>query len=464
MPKIMLVEDDNNLREIYGERLMAEGYEIIAANDGEEALALAVKEKPDLIISDVMMPKISGFDMLDILRQTPETKNTKVIMMTALSQTEDKDRADRLGADKYLVKSQVTLEDVARVVHDMLYGENQDSSNQDNPTISEPTEISAEPPATNNNTETIEVPKPNSDINATLPATPIEDSTMPLTPVEDKSAADEATAAEEKIQTNSSEGSETVVTDTKTTKSPEVGNSVFEENTVNPITGETALPDLTNTNATGSANANSNADEINAVNQTIENFVATQQENEVVQQAPLLEPTEQEMIHAQNVAEEPKVEQPAIKDGVVDSASNSVPPIIETSQHDIIEPASSRKKVIMPPPPDPNAQQHDINSLYEKEIADKDGSTTKTQDSKVTVNAEFNPIVQPIITSSDKPLETVDTTQINGIYNSDDEEDQTAGSAPVSGSVTVVSDQPVQEPPTEEPTTQDPNHPDQIAL
>ena len=122
MPKIMLVEDDNNLREIYGERLLAEGYEIVSASDGEEALALAVKEKPDLIISDVMMPKISGFDMLDILRQTPETKNTQVIMMTALSQAEDKERADKLGADKYLVKSQVTLEDVARVVHDMLYG------------------------------------------------------------------------------------------------------------------------------------------------------------------------------------------------------------------------------------------------------------------------------------------------------------------------------------------------------
>ena len=87
MPKIMLVEDDNNLREIYGERLMAEGYDIVSANDGEEALALAVKEKPDLILSDVMMPKISGFDMLDILRQTPETKNTKVVMMTALSQS-----------------------------------------------------------------------------------------------------------------------------------------------------------------------------------------------------------------------------------------------------------------------------------------------------------------------------------------------------------------------------------------
>lgn len=123
MAKIMLVEDDNNLREIYEARLLAEGYEIVAAKDGEEALALAVKEKPDLIISDVMMPKISGFDMLDILRSTPETRNTKVIMMTALSQAEDKARADKLGADRYLVKSQVTLEDVAKVAHEVLSGE-----------------------------------------------------------------------------------------------------------------------------------------------------------------------------------------------------------------------------------------------------------------------------------------------------------------------------------------------------
>lgn len=119
----MLVEDDNNLREIYEARLLAEGYEIVSAKDGEEALAMAVKEKPDLIISDVMMPKISGFDMLDILRSTPETKNTKVIMMTALSQAEDKTRADKLGADRYLVKSQVTLEDVAKVAKEVLTGE-----------------------------------------------------------------------------------------------------------------------------------------------------------------------------------------------------------------------------------------------------------------------------------------------------------------------------------------------------
>lgn len=128
MAKIMLVEDDNNLREIYGARLLAEGHEIVTAKDGEEALAIAVKEKPELIISDVMMPKISGFDMLDILRNAPETKFTKVIMMTALSQTEDKARADSLGADRYLVKSQVTLEDVARVVRDVLEGKTEAES------------------------------------------------------------------------------------------------------------------------------------------------------------------------------------------------------------------------------------------------------------------------------------------------------------------------------------------------
>lgn len=122
MAKIMLVEDDNNLREIYEARLLAEGYEIVSAKDGEEALALAVKEKPDLIIADVMMPKISGFDMLDILRTTPEIKDTKVIMMTALSQAEDKARAEKLGADRYLVKSQVTLEDVAKAAREVLEG------------------------------------------------------------------------------------------------------------------------------------------------------------------------------------------------------------------------------------------------------------------------------------------------------------------------------------------------------
>lgn len=118
--KLLLVEDDKSLREIYAVRLQAEGYDIVAASDGEQALAVAIKEKPVLIITDVMMPKISGFDMLDILRSTPETKDIKVIMMTALSSDDQRSRGERMGADRYLVKSQVGIEDVVRTVHEVL--------------------------------------------------------------------------------------------------------------------------------------------------------------------------------------------------------------------------------------------------------------------------------------------------------------------------------------------------------
>jgi DNA-binding response OmpR family regulator len=120
MAKILLVEDDSNLREIYAARLEAEGYEVVTAGDGEEGLAVAVKERPHLVIADVMMPKISGFDMLDILRTTPETKDVKVIVMTALSQDEDRQRGESLGADRYFVKSQVVLEDLVSTVKELL--------------------------------------------------------------------------------------------------------------------------------------------------------------------------------------------------------------------------------------------------------------------------------------------------------------------------------------------------------
>ena len=116
----MVVEDDGSLREIYSIRIAAEGYTVVTAGDGEEALAVAVREKPDLILSDVMMPKISGSDMLDILRATPETAGIKVIMMTALSGDDQRDRGQRLGADRYLVKSQVGIEDVVNVIHEVL--------------------------------------------------------------------------------------------------------------------------------------------------------------------------------------------------------------------------------------------------------------------------------------------------------------------------------------------------------
>ena len=145
MAKILLVEDDQSLREIYGIRLTAEGYEIVTAGDGEEALAAAVREKPDLIISDVMIPKISGFDMLDILRSTPETKDIKVIMMTALSSDDQRERGERLGADRFLVKSQVGIEDVVNAVHEVLdqsTGTESPNTMNNQPDFTQPTEAS----------------------------------------------------------------------------------------------------------------------------------------------------------------------------------------------------------------------------------------------------------------------------------------------------------------------------------
>lgn len=116
--KILLVEDDMALSAVYRSRLEIEGFDVREADNGEDALSATVEYRPDLILLDVMMPKISGFDVLDILRNTPETANVRIIMLTALSQPKDKERAESLGVDDYLVKSQVVIGDVvARVKH-----------------------------------------------------------------------------------------------------------------------------------------------------------------------------------------------------------------------------------------------------------------------------------------------------------------------------------------------------------
>lgn len=116
--RILLVEDDEALADVYKTRLKAENFEVEHVANGEDALSTAVKYRPDLILLDAMMPKISGFDVLDILRNTPETANMHIIMLTALSQPKDKERAENLGVDDYLVKSQVVIADVVeRIKH-----------------------------------------------------------------------------------------------------------------------------------------------------------------------------------------------------------------------------------------------------------------------------------------------------------------------------------------------------------
>lgn len=118
--RILLVEDDDSLAEVYLTRLQSEGFAVRRVADGENALAKAVEYKPHLILLDLMMPKISGFDVLDILRNTPETANVKIVMLTARGQDADRQRAKALGADKYLVKSQVVTAEVVSHIKQQL--------------------------------------------------------------------------------------------------------------------------------------------------------------------------------------------------------------------------------------------------------------------------------------------------------------------------------------------------------
>lgn len=118
--RILLVEDDDALANVYITRLQAEGFDTRRVANGEEALSAAINYHPDLVLLDVMMPKVSGFDVLDILRNSPETAKLKVVMLTALSQDSDKQRAESLGVDDYLVKSQVVIADVIERVKQHL--------------------------------------------------------------------------------------------------------------------------------------------------------------------------------------------------------------------------------------------------------------------------------------------------------------------------------------------------------
>jgi CheY-like chemotaxis protein len=117
---ILLVEDDDNLASVYETRLQAEGFTTKRVANGEDALAAVMQTKPDLVLLDVMMPKVSGFDVLDIIRNAPDTTNIKVIMLTALSQDSDRERAAALGVDEYLIKSQVVIADVVEKIKEHL--------------------------------------------------------------------------------------------------------------------------------------------------------------------------------------------------------------------------------------------------------------------------------------------------------------------------------------------------------
>ncbi len=101
---ILIADDNRQLRMLVTAALRSLGHTIIEAADGEEAIEIAVRELPDLILLDVTMPKLDGFEVLHFLRKRPETRDVKVAMLTTAAQRTDLERGRALGCDEYLTK------------------------------------------------------------------------------------------------------------------------------------------------------------------------------------------------------------------------------------------------------------------------------------------------------------------------------------------------------------------------
>lgn len=353
MPKVMLVEDDNNLREIYQARLQAEGYEIVSAKDGEEGLVIAKAEKPDLIIADVMMPKISGFEMLDILRNTEGLKEVKVIMLTALGQSEDEQRAKGLGADRYLVKSQVTLEDIVKASHELL------SDSGAAPAAATPPAGSPPAPA------------------APTPSTPAADSPAPDAPAPDDTASDNSEAGEEAAADSGPSVTTIPITE------PPADNPPASAPTAEPAAAAEAAKEDAESTAQEEADAESK----------IENFVAGATEEPTL---PTGAPSEKNDKETDTAAASTTANAAAAADDklVADAAQALIDSTKDTDQEDKSEPAPEAEE----PAQAPEAEKE--TDKAEEEPAPKEESDSSN------VPIAHKKVITPL---NDKPKKDIQT-------------------------------------------------------
>jgi CheY-like chemotaxis protein len=120
--RILLVEDDRFLRRAAEVRLRRAGYTVVTAADGEEAIATASAMRPDLVLLDLIMPRMQGFEVLRVLRTQPNMQGVPIVVLTNLSQDVDRERAMTHGANGYLIKANMSLDALADAVGDALKG------------------------------------------------------------------------------------------------------------------------------------------------------------------------------------------------------------------------------------------------------------------------------------------------------------------------------------------------------
>ncbi|HLE49353.1 MAG TPA: response regulator [Patescibacteria group bacterium] len=120
IPNLLLVEDDPVLSKMYTEKFKFEGFNVLTAMNGEDGLRLALSENIDLIILDLMLPRLSGSELLAKLRQDAKGRNTKVIALTNLAEQEERQKVMQLGVLDYLIKAMQTPEEVVEKVKKYL--------------------------------------------------------------------------------------------------------------------------------------------------------------------------------------------------------------------------------------------------------------------------------------------------------------------------------------------------------
>ena len=118
--KILLIEDDPMIVEMYKMRLEDEGFEVLITDRGSEALELAAKQKPEAILLDIILPEVDGFSILQNLKANTDTKDIAVLLLTNLGQESDQEKGRQFGADDYFVKSQHTPADIIQKVNSII--------------------------------------------------------------------------------------------------------------------------------------------------------------------------------------------------------------------------------------------------------------------------------------------------------------------------------------------------------
>ena len=118
--KIMWVEDDSFLSDIIARKLSVYGCVLVSARDGEQALSIVEKEIPDIILLDILLPGMSGFELLEKLKSNEKIKNIPVIILSNLSQKSDIEKGKELKAERFLVKATLTLDEIMRQIGEIL--------------------------------------------------------------------------------------------------------------------------------------------------------------------------------------------------------------------------------------------------------------------------------------------------------------------------------------------------------